>query len=162
MAKPTKKRADAITTHDLAAVNPPAVDWSEYTADPHIGADLDCALRKLILCGMDPTDAVQVLGELATDSEKPSVSSALATSLPVDFHCLTTPVLQVKAGASWRALAEGIYCNLTSAVAVINDNAELVKTIEAQSAVNCAQLALEVAAGLAQALVGLADAEARP
>lgn len=71
MAKPTKKRAADITTHDLAAANAPAVDWSEYTDDQHIGADLDCALRKLIVCGMNPTDAVQVLGELATDSEKP-------------------------------------------------------------------------------------------
>lgn len=71
MPKPTKKAASAITGHDLSTVKVPDVDWSDYTDDPHIGADLDCALRKLILCGMDPVDAVQVLGELATDSEKP-------------------------------------------------------------------------------------------
>lgn len=52
------------------AVEFPPVDWSAYTGEQRMHADLDCALRKLIACGLSPDDAVRVLGELASDCER--------------------------------------------------------------------------------------------
>lgn len=85
--------------------------------------------------------------------------STKVSSVATEFGCLNTPLLLVKPGASLAELANGVYCHLTSAVRVINENTEFVNTIEAQSAMNCAQLALEVAEGLALAMVTILDKE---
>lgn len=146
------------TSHDLSAVEVPHIDWSDYSTDPLMQRELGLALRKLVLCGTNADEAVQVLGELAMDCRRSPALSRTAT----DFGCLNTPTLQVKAGVSLADLASGIHCHLANAVRVINENAEFLNTIEAQAAMGCAQLALEVAEGLALALVTVLDKEVAP
>lgn len=141
---------------DLAAVQVPQVDWSAYTDDQHMPVDLDCALRKLILCGMSTTDAVRVLGELATDCEKPEDPRYF--KVDDDTATLQVPLFVGQATARECAdaarylsdhglrLLQIVAWDLRSGKGTIADDGE-----DAACAIHCARAVLSLAHNMAEA-----------